>query len=90
MARRRRVEHSSASDSGCGAKDNAVTARSDDRFRQAKLGETVADPNDAREQVRGSMMHMHARRNLGQRLEFDVEAVARRIGAGRDECIAAP
>src|SRR5205807_7584301 len=73
VAGRRRVEHAPAADRGCGAKNDTVATCRDNGFRQAKLGETVADPNDAGEDARGSVVHVYARWNLRQRFERDVQ-----------------
>ena len=69
-----------------------VAARSDHRRGEPELGVPSVDADDAGEVLGRPVMDVETRSvgDLGQRLEGDVEPVARGVGAGRDEGVAAP
>ena len=85
-----RIEHRSAADGRSRAEDDAVAARGDDGSREPQLREAVADARDAREYIRRPVMHVDTGWNLRERLEDDVEPVARPVRARRDERVTAP
>ena len=90
VPRRRRIEDDTAADGRPGAQDDAVAAGRDDGPREAQLREAVAGARDAGGGLGGAVVERHARRDLAERLERDVEPEARRRGSRRDEHVAAP
>jgi hypothetical protein len=88
VSRRHRIEDTAAADSRAGTQDDAVTARGDHRSVEAQLRE-AAHAGYACERPGSSVMHECARRDRSQRLQLDVEAIARRVRPRLDEDVAA-
>src|SRR6476646_3747428 len=84
MARRGGVDDPSGTDGRARAQHHVVTARRDDGRIEPKLGEP-SRTNHTSEHRRRAVMDEHAWWNRRELLEFDVEPVARVVGAPLDE-----
>ena len=91
VARRSRVDHTSAAERRLRAQDHAIAARRDDRRGQAQLRVALAHPDDARGNVGRSDVNLDASAvaNRLELVEHDVEPVRDRVAVALDERIAA-
>ena len=83
------VEHDAAPDGGVGAQHEAIAARGDDGRGEPQLGARVVGAHDPRGDLRRAVVHADSRRDVGDRLEPNVEPVARHERVRRDECVTA-
>ena len=89
MARRQRIQHPPAADRRRRPQHDAVAARGHDRRAQPQLRVRLSGARDAGDDLARPVVQLDARRDLRERLERDVEAIAGAEGAARHERVPA-
>ncbi len=87
MPGRHRIDDRAPAERRLSTEDHAVAARRHHRGGEAELGEAFPETHDPCRAVRRAEVHLHTRivRDRKDLLEDDVEAVRRRVRAGRDQ-----
>ena len=89
MARRKRIQHLSTADRRRRPQHDAVAARGHHRRAQPQLRVRLSGARDAGDDLTRPVVQLDARRDLRERLERDVEAIAGAEGAARHESVPA-